>query len=178
MNEQVQAMMRHRKYENISEAQICSTVKKLPLLVYTATNTGVEVICCIVASVVPCGKNEMLALLESFTLEARHLIVVCKPNLNFPAIVAATNVNNKGFSLELLEPSDLFCDKPSVGFVPLMKRVDASRVLKKLHLDDVQKLPKLLRTDAMVIYYGFKQGDVIRCTSKGSLSQVHYRVVL
>ena len=72
-------------------------------------------------------------------------------------------------SAEIFEMEKLVVNPSQYHLVPehaIVAKEDVAGVLKRLSVDDVAKLPRILASDIMAKYIGAREGDVVKITRK------------
>lgn len=156
-------MLRERKYELVEESKSG---------LYSIFKNG-EKKCCIIFSTD--DKLNINNIKEYIQLEKKinHLIIVYTNAITSAAKKSIRFYINK--EIELFKKNDILPFK-----IIHHKLVPKHEKVLKLEIEkfvkDVSVLPKLLKNDAVVRYYNFKPGDIIRITRKNGV--IAYRLVI
>ena len=169
-------LFKNRNYSDVSTGQLVNV--GVPVIVLTAVYNSIEVIGVLLP--VGTGKLEIIAVLEQFVTIRRKVILCCQVfSLQVLEEIGSRQDPDKDSSIETLTQKDLFCNKVKFGFNPMFERVkDVPQLLKELDVMSTDQLSKILLSDPMVVYLGFREGDVLKCISKSDVSKSRYRIVM
>ena len=106
------------------------------------------------------------------TEHIKHVIIIYKNIITAMAKSTIQTLDN--IKIQLFAARELQCNITKHRLVPLHEKVnekEAATILKKFGT----KLPKLLKSDSVVRFYGFERKDIIRVTR--SDSSIAYRII-
>lgn len=117
------------------------------------------------------GKNDVRKVLK-YASSIKHIIIFT-PDISQQAVQVLESAQD--YFTEILNHSDVAFDKCKSILVPTYRILTEEEVLQfeKDHCVTVDKLPKMLRSDAMARYLGFREGQVVF-----AIEENNYRIVV